>query len=60
MIGLSGEIIDLSRKLGRVTKQDRREDSAWPTPVNQRELWPVVASVVLGIALAAVLVWFFI
>ena len=60
MIEPPGEIIGLPRKLDRVTKQDKREDSAWPTPVNQRELWPVVASVVVGIVLAVILVWLFI
>ena len=33
--------------------------SQWPRPINEPDLWRVVASVVLGILIAVVLVVFF-
>jgi hypothetical protein len=60
MVVVSGETIALRQKPDRVTKQHKREPSTWPTPVNKREVWPVLASVATGIALAILLVWLFI
>jgi hypothetical protein len=60
MIEPSGETIGPRHELDTVTQEDKREASTWPTPVNKREVWPVVASVLAGIVVALVLVWLFI
>ncbi len=34
--------------------------SPWPTPINKREIWPIVWSVLLGIVIGAVIVALFV
>lgn len=50
----------LRQEPDKVTKQRKREASTWPTPVNKREVWPVLTSVATGIGLAILLAWLFI
>lgn len=58
LVGMSGENLVIQKGYVRVT--DDPSEKNWPTPVNRREVWPVVASIAAGIALALLLVILFV